>query len=129
MAIGKALLAGALATAVLLAPAAAGPSAIGLSAPNAVAPAQWRGWGWGWGGFGLGLGLGLGAGIVYSQAYRPRPGYYYDDYAYAGPYYYPPGYHGDPRAICAQNFRSFEWNSGLYTTYSGEKKLCPYLAR
>jgi hypothetical protein len=29
--------------------------------------------------------------------------------------------------MCAQNFRSFEWNTGLYTTYSGEKRLCPYL--
>jgi hypothetical protein len=65
--------------------------------------------------------------IIADQAYRPRRGYYYDDYAYDGPYYYPADYHGDPRAICAQNFRSFEWRTGLYTTYSGEKRLCPYL--
>jgi hypothetical protein len=96
---------------------------------------------WGWGyrrypyygrGWGPGPWLGLGAGIVIgsiiaSEAYRPRPGHYYDDYAYEGPYYYPSGYAGDPRVICAQNFRSFEWNSGLYTTYNGEKRLCPYL--
>src|SRR5215467_11632901 len=98
---------------------------------------------WGWGyrrypyyrrGWGAGPWLGLGAGVVIgsiiaSEAYRPRPGYYYDDYAYEGPYYYPSGYSGDPRAICAQNFRSFEWNTGLYTTYGGEKRLCPYLAQ
>ena len=42
---------------------------------------------------------------------RDQPGgYYYDDYSYDDPYYYPSGYSGDPRAICAQNFRSFEWN-------------------
>jgi len=79
-------------------------------------------------GLGIGLGLGiLGAGIIYSEAYRPRRDRYYDDEAYDGPYYYPSGYSGDPRTICAQNFRSFEWNTGLYTTYRGEKKLCPYL--
>lgn len=28
---------------------------------------------------------------------------------------------------CANRFRSFEWNTGLYTTYGGDKRLCPYL--
>ena len=28
---------------------------------------------------------------------------------------------------CAAQFRSFEWDTGLYTTYGGEKRLCPYL--
>jgi hypothetical protein len=28
---------------------------------------------------------------------------------------------------CAQQYRSFEWDTGLYTTYGGEKRLCPYL--
>jgi hypothetical protein len=65
--------------------------------------------------------------IIANEAYRPAPGRYYDDAYYDGPYYYPSGYNGDPRVICAQNFRSFEWNTGLYTTYSGEKRLCPYL--
>jgi hypothetical protein len=82
-------------------------------------------------GFGRGVGIGIGVGvlgaIIASEAYRPRPGYYYDDEPYDGPYYYPSGYGGDPREICARNFRSFEWNTGLYTTYSGEKRLCPYL--
>ena len=86
-----------------------------------------RGWGWGAGPWlGLGAGVVIGS-IIASEAYRPRPGHYYDDYAYEGPYYYPSGYTGDPRVICAQNFRSFEWNTGLYTTYGGEKRLCPYL--
>jgi hypothetical protein len=108
------------------APAAAGPAFPAAAGAAAVTLVQWRGRGFG--AFGLGLGLGiLGAGIAYSEIYRPRPGYYYDDYAYAGPYYYPPNYQGDPRVICAQNFRSFEWNTGLYTTYAGEKRLCPYL--
>jgi hypothetical protein len=29
--------------------------------------------------------------------------------------------------LCAESFRSFEWRTGLYTTYGGEKRLCPYL--
>ena len=81
--------------------------------------------------FGRGIGIGLGVGIlgaiIADQAYRPRRGYYYYDEAYDGPYYYPSGYDGDPRQICARNFRSFEWRTGLYTTYSGEKRVCPYL--
>lgn len=78
-------------------------------------------------GVGIGIGLGILGGIVAAEAYRPRPGYYYDDQVYDGPYYAPSGYSGDPRTLCAQNFRSFEWNTGLYTTYSGERRLCPYL--
>ncbi|KAB2911153.1 MAG: hypothetical protein F9K29_23270 [Hyphomicrobiaceae bacterium] len=75
---------------------------------------------------GLGAGVVLGT-IIADHAYRPRPGYFYDDYSYDGPYYYPSDYEGDPREMCARNFRSFEWRTGLYTTYSGEKRLCPYL--
>ncbi len=52
---------------------------------------------------------------------------YYDAYDYNGPYYYPTDYRGDPRTICARYFRSFEWDTGLYTTYRGEKRMCPYL--
>ena len=77
-------------------------------------------------GFGLATGVVIGA-VVANSYYRPRPGYYYDDYAYEGPYYRPAGYGGDPRVLCAENFRSYEWKTGLYTTYGGEKKLCPYL--
>lgn len=28
---------------------------------------------------------------------------------------------------CARRFKSFEWDTGLYTTYRGPKKVCPYL--
>jgi hypothetical protein len=85
------------------------------------------GWGWGpWPWFGLGAGIVAGA-IIADQAYRPRPGHYYDEGPYDGPYYYPADYRGDPREICLRNFRTFEWRTGLYTTYSGEKRLCPYL--
>jgi hypothetical protein len=28
---------------------------------------------------------------------------------------------------CDDRFRSFEWDTGEYTTYGGEKRLCPYL--
>jgi hypothetical protein len=75
-------------------------------------------------GVGVGIGLGIIGGILATEAYRSAPGYAYDEDVYDGP---PPGFSGDPRELCARNFRSFEWNTGLYTTYSGEKKLCPYL--
>ncbi|HEX6000147.1 MAG TPA: hypothetical protein VFZ16_12260 [Hyphomicrobiaceae bacterium] len=71
-------------------------------------------------GVGVGIGLGIIGGIIASEAYRSAPAYA-DDEVYDAP---PPG---DPRELCARNFRSFEWNTGLYTTYGGEKKLCPYL--
>src|SRR5688572_23269500 len=44
----------------------------------------------------IGLGVGVLGAIIASEAYRPRPGYYYDDEAYDGPYYAPSGYSGDP---------------------------------
>jgi hypothetical protein len=139
MSISKLLPIGALTLAFAFAPAQAAPAApttspAGKSEASTAMQAQWgyrrhprhrRGGGaapW----LGLGAGIVLGA-IIANEAYRPRRGYYYDDYAYDGPYYYPSGYAGDPRAICAQNFRSFEWRTGLYTTFSGEKRLCPYL--
>jgi hypothetical protein len=138
---------GALACAFAFTPAEAAPTApmtaaaIAVKADtSAVTNVQWwggrrypyrggygyrRGWGPGpW--LGLGAGVVIGS-IIANEAYRPRRGYYYDDYAYDGPYYYPSAYSGDPRVVCAQNFRSFEWNTGLYTTYGGERRLCPYL--
>jgi hypothetical protein len=102
-------------------------------AANAVTDVRYRRWGGGYGRrhYGRGVALGLGAaivgGIIANEIYRPRPGYYYDDYAYDGPYYRPSRFAGDGRELCAQNFRSFEWNTGLYTTYGGEKRVCPYL--
>jgi hypothetical protein len=124
---------GAVALAFMFGPAEAGPaqtatSVVKAGAGSAVSQVQSgrrRGWGaapW----IGLGAGVAIGT-IIADEAYRPRRGYYYDDYAYDGPYYYPSGYRGDPRVLCAENFRSFEWRTGLYTTYSGEKRLCPYL--
>jgi BA14K-like protein len=76
----------------------------------------------------IGLGAGIAAGaFIYSQAYLPRRGYYYDTYAYDGPYYYPEGYTGDRKELCSRYFKSFEWRTGMYTTYGGERRLCPYL--
>jgi hypothetical protein len=75
-------------------------------------------------GVGVGIGLGIIGGLIAAEAYRSAPAYAYDEDIYDGP---PPGFSGDPRELCARNFRSFEWSTGLYTTYSGEKKPCPYL--
>src|SRR5262245_8695949 len=81
-------------------------------------------------GFGRGLGVRLGIGvlgaIIADQAYRARPGYDYDEAVDDGPPYEPAQSAGDPRNLCAQHFRSFEWNTGLYTPHAGEKRLCPY---
>jgi hypothetical protein len=139
MSMSKILSLGALALAFAFAPTQAAPAApaselAGISKAAATDTTQvhyrrgWRG-GRGWGpGPWLGLGAGVVIGsIIANEAYRPRRGYYYDDYAHDGPYYYPSGYQGDPRVVCAENFRSFEWRTGLYTTFSGEKRLCPYL--
>jgi len=117
-------------------PTHAAPSTPPIPQVNGVTLVQWHRGGWGWrhGGWGwgpwpwIGLGAGVVAGaIIADEAYRPHPGHYYDEGPYDGPYYYPSDYRGDPRAICAQNFRSFEWRTGYYTTYSGERRLCPYL--
>jgi hypothetical protein len=67
----------------------------------------------------IGLGLGIVGGLIAAEAYRSgAAGHYEDDYDAPA---------GDPRELCAQNFRSFEWETGYYTTFSGERKLCPYL--
>lgn len=77
----------------------------------------------------IGFGTAVVAGaIIANSVYAPRRAYaYYDAYDYDGPYHYPSDYRGDPRTICARYFRSFEWDTGLYTTYRGEKRMCPYL--
>lgn len=76
----------------------------------------------------VGFGAAVVAGAVIANSlYAPRRGYYYDTYDYDGPYYYPSGFDGDPREICARHFRSFEWDTGLITTYRGERRMCPYL--
>jgi hypothetical protein len=69
----------------------------------------------------------------YSRGYYPThigPGYVYgyrgadvvdysDDVEEGIPY--------SAKERCDRRFKSFEWDSGLYTTYGGRKKLCPYL--
>lgn len=60
----------------------------------------------------------IGPGFIYHY-----PGSYERDYSEAG-------YSGAPHSAkerCGRRFRSFEWDSGLYTTYRGHKRLCPYL--
>ena len=37
------------------------------------------------------------------------------------------GFDGDAMSRCAAQFRSFEPDTGYYTTYDGDRVLCPYL--
>lgn len=37
------------------------------------------------------------------------------------------GFEDDAMSRCAAQFRSFEPQTGYYTTYAGERVLCPYL--
>jgi hypothetical protein len=69
----------------------------------------------------------------YSRGYYPT---HIGGYVYYNPKTYNPdheaaGYEeGAPYSAaerCDRRFRSFEWDTGLYTTYGGNKKLCPYL--
>ena len=125
----KLLLASALSVALIDAPTHAAPTVPSVSRVHGVTLAQWHrgGGGWGWGPWPwIGLGVVAGA-IIADEAYRPHPGHYYDEGPYDGPYYYPSDYRGDPREICLQNFRTFQWRTGYYTTYSGERRVCPYL--
>jgi hypothetical protein len=129
MANSKLLLTTAISFGLAFGPVQAGPAFPVGHHSDAVTQVQWHHHGWGWNPLAwLGLGVGVVAGaIIADEAYRPHPGHFYDEGRYDGPYYYPANYHGDPREICAQNFRTFEWRTGLYTTSSGERRLCPYL--
>ncbi|MGI9410930.1 MAG: BA14K family protein [Hyphomicrobiaceae bacterium] len=70
----------------------------------------------------------------YSRGFYPThigPGYIYTNYHVTNKR----GYHyggeaGDRHSAierCSRKFRSFKRDTGHYTTYSGKKKLCPYL--
>ena len=54
--------------------------------------------------------------------------YYYDDYYYDNDVYYDSdcGTYEEKKR-CARKFKSFNWNTCRYTTYSGYKRLCPYV--
>ena len=66
-----------------------------------------------------------GGPIVYGGGYGYYDDYYddYDDYGYA------PNVVSASSAVarCEERFRSFNRRTGKYTTYSGEKRVCPYL--
>jgi hypothetical protein len=91
---------------------------------------NWGGRGWNrgyaynrrWGYGGAFLGLGLGGALLASNLYNDN----YVGYRYARPYY-SYGYGGNGSARCAARFRSFEPSTGMYTTYGGQRRLCPYL--
>lgn len=67
------------------------------------------------GNFGRNTGIGLGAaiigGIILSESARAA---HRRD-------------HGSDWDRCAATYRSFEWNTGMYTGYDGIRRTCPYL--
>jgi hypothetical protein len=67
--------------------------------------------------------IGLAALAAIASSSR-RHAYYDDGYYYDAPAY---GYRSGSdawKAACARKYRSFEWHTGLYTTYRGYKRRC-----
>lgn len=67
--------------------------------------------GGGGGGIALGIGAAIIGGIILSEAARAEHR----------------SSHGDQWQRCAQTYRSFESDTGMYTGYDGERRTCPYL--
>lgn len=67
---------------------------------------------------GLGIAGALIGGALSEGEYDDGPGYASGGYGEGS---------GVAMQRCAATFRSFEWDTGLYTTYQGDKRLCPYL--
>lgn len=72
---------------------------------------------------GAAIGLGI-AGAVIAGALDDEEGY---DEGPAYSSYDGPAYGGSGVRRCAAQFRSFEVDTGMYTTYGGERRMCPYL--
>jgi hypothetical protein len=118
------LCASALFTAVLSTNLAAAPSPVSrISGPVVdavpVEQAQYRGRGAnrgyrgrsGGGGVAIGLGAAIIGGIILSEAARAEHR----------------SNNGSAWERCAQTYRSFEQNTGMYTGYDGQRHTCPYL--
>ena len=78
------------------------------------------GYGYGYGrnrgrNIGLGIAAGIIGGVVISQAARSN-GYY--ERRHSG---------SSARQRCADTYRSFDWSSGTYMGYDGDRHVCPYL--
>lgn len=67
---------------------------------------------------------GIYLGLGYLGGYRRH---YRDDYDYDTDYYRSSCGTIAEKERCARKFRSFNWDTCRYTTYSGHKRLCPYV--
>jgi hypothetical protein len=70
---------------------------------------------------GLGIAAAIIGGVVISQAARANNysgGYYERRYRASG---------SSAAQHCADTYRSFDWDSGTYMGYDGERHVCPYL--
>ena len=66
---------------------------------------------------GLGIAAAIVGGVIISQAAR-ADGYGYRRTRYAG---------RSAAQQCADTYRSYDWDSGTYMGYDGERHVCPYL--
>ncbi len=66
--------------------------------------------------------IGLSA-LAFANSNR-RYAYYDDRYHSHAPVYGYQSGSAEWKAACARKYRSFEWQTGLYTTYSGYKRRC-----
>ncbi len=64
----------------------------------------------------------------YRSYYYPNYRRYYND-SYRGYRGYGSSSYQAAKRRCARNYRSYNWRTDMYTTYGGEKKLCPYVRR
>ncbi len=112
------------AVAAIAQPFAGARSPAAATAPNVVEQVQYRndgryrgGYhgghrrGGGGGGIALGIGAAIIGGIILSEAARAEHR----------------TSHGDQWDRCAQTYRSFESDTGMYTGYDGVRRTCPYL--
>ena len=67
--------------------------------------------------------IGLGFGLAIANSNR-RYAYYDDRYHSHAPVYGYQSGSAEWKAACARKYRSFEWRTGLYTTYGGYKRRC-----
>jgi hypothetical protein len=72
-------------------------------------------------------------GALVGGALLSQPRYYRDDYDYRDRYRYRDDYRDGPSGYrtakrqCADEYRSYNWDTDTFVTYEGREKVCPYV--